>query len=94
MEQIRQMNASEISLLRQTSTSEIALLRQANELQASELSRALSRTAADDKELLSLKSRCDELEKSRDYFTSETLRLSAENSDLKSMRVHADGVPG
>lgn len=84
----------EIAQLRQANNTEIELLRQTNASHVSELSRTLSRTAAVEKELFSLKARCDELEKSKDYFSSETLRLSAENSDLKSMRVQADGVPG
>lgn len=91
--QLRQSNTIEV-LLREASTSEKELLRQANDSLSSELSRALARTAADEKELINIKARCDELEKSKDYFSSETLRLSAENSDLKSMRTHADGVPG
>lgn len=94
---LRQSNTaitSEIAILRQANSSEIALLRQMNTSQATELSRAISRTTVDEKELNSLKARCDELEKSRDYFSSETLRLAVENSDLKSQRVKADGVPG
>lgn len=94
---LRQRNtsiSSEIAILRQTNSSEIALLRQINTSQATQLSRAISRTTVDEKELKSLKARCDELEKSRDYFSSETLRLAVENSDLKSQRVKVDGVPG
>lgn len=88
--------ASEISHLRTKNdpiTSAIAILRQVNTSLASEFSRTLSRTTAE-KELISRKARCEELEKSKDYFGSETLRLSAENSDLKSQRVQADRVQG
>lgn len=89
--------ASELLQLETANTSllsEIALLRQVNASQSSELSRALARTAADEKELIVLKTHCDMLEKSKEYYNSETLRLYAENSDLKSHRVHVDGVPG
>lgn len=95
--QLRTANASlasEITLLQQVNTSEIALLQQFNASQASELSRAVARTAADEKELHRLKAHCDNAEKSKQYFFEENLRLNAENLNLRSHQVHADGVPG
>lgn len=41
-----------------------------------------------------LKAQVDQLQKSNDYHTIEALRLTTESLELRSHKVHPDGVPG
>lgn len=99
---------ADILLLRQEITvkdADLSLLRQENAVKDSDISLLrldLTRVAAESNSKIlknvekigSLKARVTQLQKSNDYHTSESLRLTTENLRLRSDRILPTGVPG
>lgn len=100
--------SAEISRLRDICSSEeyeTLRLRDENTVNASEVLRlrqeVLKLAADHDLKIRSdvekigrLKAQVDQLQKSNDYHTIEALRLTTESLELRSHKVHPDGVPG